>query len=204
MNVLFNFRTLPTVCFCAALLVSLTSCGEQAPPLEKFYAAPEFALENHLGETVSTDTLMGKVWIADFFFTTCPAICPMLTAQFEAVQASIQNQGLADQVRLVSFSLDPQRDTPETLAEYAELHEVQAGLWHLLTGDKDTIWSLSNQGFKLAVDPIADDPMNPISHSGKFVLVDHAGMIRGYYDGLDPKSVEQLQTDIERLVQDID
>jgi protein SCO1/2 len=115
-------------------------------------------------------------------------------------QQLAQRPGGFDGVRLVSFSLDPQRDTPEVLAEYADALDATPDDWAFLRGPQQDVWSLSQDGFKLAVYE-SGDPDNPIGHTGKIVLVDRQGMIRGFYDGLTPEGMAELRRDLIRLLE---
>lgn len=168
--------------------------------LPAYWRAPDFALTDQAGNTVTNADLKGEVWAADFFFTRCPGICPMLSANMRAMNADLADHPQRDQLRLVSFSLDPEHDTPEVLGAYAEAINATPADWLFLNGSRDAIWQVSEQGFKLAVSDTPDDPANPISHTGKVVLVDRVGMIRGFYEGLTPQGMADLQRDLRRLL----
>ncbi|MBB6429414.1 SCO family protein [Algisphaera agarilytica] len=172
----------------------------EAEALPELWPAPDFTLTNQAGETVTRDDLLGQVWAADFFFTSCPGICPMLSANMQGLNADLADHPKRSDLRLVSFSLDPEHDTVEVLAEYSEAIEAPPSDWLFLTGQRQAIWDLSINGFKLEVQDTPDDPANPILHSGKVVLVDRQGMVRGYYDGLLPEGIKQLQADLELLL----
>lgn len=176
--------------------------AESAVPLPTLWPAPDFTLTDQAGDTVTRDDLKGQVWAADFFFTRCPGICPMLSANMQAMNAQLADHPKRDELRLVSFSLDPEHDTAEVLAEYAEAIDATPGEWLFLTGPQERIWELSEQGFKLGVADTPEDPANPISHTGKIVLVDRSGMIRGFYEGLRPEGMAELQRDLRRLLEE--
>ena len=166
-------------------------------------ATPAFSLTDQDGDMFESATLSGKVWVVDFVFTTCPAICPIMTTSMTRVQQAIQTRGLTDDARLISISIDPEHDTPEVLREYGERFAVDTSIWTLLTGEKETIWTLCREGFKLFVgEGEAGDAM-PIAHDNKLILVDRAGNIRGYYDGTDAEAVNQLIADLPDLVREI-
>jgi protein SCO1/2 len=173
----------------------------EPPPV--FDPVPAFSLTNRDGRTVRLQDLKGKPWIADFVFTRCPASCPLMTARMARL-----NRELPDDldVRLVSFSVDPEHDTPQVLQRYAESYKAPAR-WLFLTGGKDEMYRLSRQGFKLGIDippppaPGAPAP-EPILHSTRFVLVDGQGRIRGYYDGFDKESVAKLKDDVRTLAEE--
>jgi cytochrome oxidase Cu insertion factor (SCO1/SenC/PrrC family) len=167
--------------------------------LGDFGVVPEFALVSQNGDSVHLQDLRGQVWVADFFFTHCASTCPMMSARFESLAQQID----PERVRLVSFSVDPERDTPERLAEYAERFDVAPGRWLFLTGDKPQIRALVRDGFHLGVsEPSPEDlaaGAEAVLHSTRFVLVDPEGRIRGYYDGDDDDAMEQLGHDVAQL-----
>jgi cytochrome oxidase Cu insertion factor (SCO1/SenC/PrrC family) len=171
-----------------------------AERLDDFGVVPDFALVSQTGDSVHLRDLRGQVWIADFIFTNCASTCPMMTAQLSRLE-----KGLAGErgVRLVSFSVDPERDTPARLAEYAKSYGAQPERWMFLTGDKHAIRQLSIEGFRLAVaDPSPEElarGAEAVLHSTRLVLVDGDAHIRGYYDGTDDAAVERLGEDVKRL-----
>ncbi len=143
---------------------------------------PEFTLTDQLGEPFGSRDLAGDVYVASFFFTSCPTICPRLMEQVKKLQWGFDEYDVED-VRLISISVDPETDTPERLAAYAEGLGVDPARWRLLTGDRAEIRRLLEQGFKVAMGQRSeDDAMFDIAHSAKLVLVDPQGGHRGYYD----------------------
>ena len=173
--------------------------------------APSFALIDQLGRPVSDADLRGKVVVADFIYTTCTDICPAITAQMAALRTRLAEEGLlGDDVQLVSISVDPARDTPEVMRAYSALFGADPATWRFLTGDEATIRRVVVDGFLLGVevmeaaaqDAAAHDAGTAhsegdghtgehaakhggdyaVSHSGRFVLIDRAWQIRGYYD----------------------
>ncbi len=160
---------------------------------------PPFALTNESGEPFGTSALRGKVWVANFIFTRCESICPMMTAQMKNLQTELSEDPAWEDLRLVSFSLDPEYDTPEVLAEYAADNGADESHWRFLTGTRAAIWDLSRRGFKLPVDDNPGDAAMPIVHSQQFVLVDRAGRIRGYYDSLDSEHRAALVEDLAKV-----
>ena len=177
-----------------------------AEPLPVFAQLPHFTLTNRDTETVTLSDLAGAPWIADFIFTRCPGICPFMTRQMSRVAAELP---AAATIRLVSFSVDPDYDTPEVLQEYAERHDAPDH-WYFLTGESQAIRSLSRDGFLLAVADAteeqqaasgeAGETIEPIVHSNRLVLVDGAGRIRGYYDAFDEREVAKLLRDVRTLL----
>lgn len=165
--------------------------------LSKYWSLPDFSLTERSGQTVRLADFAGKVWVADFFYTTCPGPCPMLSSRLSGVQKSI---GSDPGVRLVSISVDPDKDTPEVLKTYAE--RFKAGEhWLFLTGQREAIYSLAREGFKL---PVAEAPAQGglITHSTRLILVDKTGAVRGFYEGADEAGVENLVRDIKRLLEE--
>lgn len=154
---------------------------------------------------MALDDLRGKVWVADFIFTNCAGPCPRLTSHMSRLQEALAGVAGGGEVRLVSFSVDPEKDTPEVLAEYGRRFRADFTRWSFLTGGKQAIYDLIFEGFKLAIDDGAlskDGTPGPgiITHSVRFVLVDREGRIRGYYPGEDADIVERIAPDIERLL----
>ena len=163
--------------------------------LPKLGSVPPFELTDQDGRSFGTQQLLGKIWIADFIYTTCPGPCPMISSRMSETQKPLRNTD----VRLVSFSVDPAHDTPTVLRSYAEKLGAQPERWTFLTGDKGTIGRLSRDGFKLAVG--ADDSGQPI-HSTRVILVDRHGVIRGYYDATDADAVTRLLADTNHLLRE--
>jgi protein SCO1/2 len=171
---------------------------ELKPPvqeLERYRALPAFELTNQDGQPVNLDDFKGKVWLADFVYTTCPGPCPLITAHMSELQHKLPPD--AD-VRLASFSTDPANDTPAVLKAYAKKFGA-AGRWTFLTGPKEQVYDLINHGFMLAVDA---PPGAPIIHSTKMVLVDRSGTVRGFYDGTTEDSDAQIIADIQSLLKE--
>ena len=161
--------------------------------------APSFTLTDQNGEAFGSASLAGTPWVADFVFTRCPAICPVLSRSMARVQDA--TEAVAGETRFVSISVDPEHDTPEVLAAYAERHGADPDRWSLLTGERAEVWSLIRDGFKLMVAENPSDLSNPIAHTPKLVLVDAGGQVRGYYDGTVPEEVSALERDLVRLAE---
>ncbi len=163
---------------------------------------PSFTLTSSDGQVRRDTDLKGKVWVADFIFTQCPGVCPLLTAHMARVQAALAHEGLQD-VRLVSFSVDPTHDTPAALQEYAKRHRADTQSWWFLTGDRDSLYTLIGKGFLLAVAERRPDPQAEtqelITHSDRFVLVDRDLQIRGYYRPLEEDGLQNLLADLRHL-----
>jgi len=174
----------------------------EGPGLPVLGTVPAFSLISSTGQPFSQAELSGQIWVADFIFTQCPGVCPVLSAQMARLQSTVQGPA-SDAVRLVSFSVDPVHDTPAVLHDYGERFHADGSRWLFVTGERDALYSLIGQGFHLAV---ADRPPDQnadgtglITHSDRFVLIDRTLQIRGYYHGTDPDSVSHLLTDITTL-----
>ena len=158
---------------------------------------PDFSLTEANGSTIHRGDLLGKVWIASFLFTRCAEACPLLMRHEVRLLPELPPR---DDLRLVSFSVDPDRDTPRVLTEYARSFGADRNRWFFLTGDKKQIYHLSIDGFRLAA--LEADPAKemPILHSAKLVLVDRHGAIRGYYDSADEVEMRKLVRDARRVL----
>lgn len=172
-----------------------------APPLAHIKALPDFQLTEQDGKTVSLADLKGKVWLADFIYSTCSGPCPMISSHLASLQAdALKNPG----VRFVSITTDPDHDTPAVLREYAAQYHAQPGRWLFLTGEKAKVYDLIRNGFLLAVmeQPGAEQP---IIHSTKLMLVDKNGVVRNVYDGADENgSAEEKAAQNRTILRDID
>ena len=140
--------------------------------------APEFQFINQDGDTISNKDYEGKVYVAEFFFATCPSICPIMTANLVEVQEEFKDK---EDFGIVSFTIDPKHDTPEVLKNYAELHGITHPNWHLLTGEKEDLFGLANSGFNLFAGEDSS-VAGGFAHSGYFALVDKDGYIRSRQD----------------------
>jgi len=152
------------------------------------HTIPEFSFISQDGLTMGRDEMEGKITIVDFFFTSCPSICPVMSTEMERVDDVFRKE---DRVQIYSISIDPEYDTPKILKEYAEKHNATKDKWFFLTGDKQETFNLARCGFLLpALDGkgIPDD----FVHSDKFVLVDDQGRIRGFYSGTSREDVDLL------------
>ncbi len=167
-----------------------------AAALPVFYPAPKFDLTDQDAKPFSSSGLDGEVWVAATMFTRCPSgMCPMITARMTELQAAITNP----RVQLVSISLQPEKDTPAVLKQYAEKVNADLTRWHFLTGDKATILELVRKGLKL---PVEEGPgEDNILHADRLVLVDQTGQIRGYYPAGDPESMTKLASDATMLAE---
>ena len=155
-------------------------------------SVPDFSLTNQQGEPLGLSDMAGKIWVADFIFTNCPTICPAMTQEM----ARLQSEFVADPVYFVSFSVDPERDTPRVLSRYASAYGADDRRWHFLTGDKAKIYQLAEQGFSLA----AGHKGSEILHSPRFVLVKADGNIHDFYDSRSGPAMLRLRQDVKALL----
>lgn len=165
--------------------------------LQVFGEVPHFSLTERNGKTVAREDLSGKVWVASFIFTHCAGQCPLLCEKLKRVQNKLR---FKENFRLISITMDPERDTPEVLAEYASRFEADPYKWLFLTGEKKNIDFLVQNGFRLASEGPGGEGPESIIHSFKLVLVDSHQRIRGYYDGLEDDAVKQLIKDARGLI----
>lgn len=168
--------------------------GDEA--LNNFHAIPAFELINQNGETITQSTFDGSIYIADFFFTTCPGICPKMTTNMVKLQEVFEG---VDDVKLVSYSVTPEIDGVEQLANYAEAKGINSAKWHLLTGDRQVIYHLGRKAYFVEEDLGLEKTDDEFLHTENFVLVDPNRHIRGIYNGLNKASVQQLIDDIKTL-----
>lgn len=184
----------------AVALVAILSRFQTPPPgLQRYGPVPSFTLTDQNGEPFSDTQLAGRVWLADFMFTRCRGLCPVLTRRMQEAAGALAGQ---EGWVMVSFSVDPEFDTPEVLAAYAGEHQADTARWSFLTGPRQTVRDLSTEGFHLAVDDAPPGGGDPILHSQSIVLVDREGEIRGYYDALDPEEMARLPEDASHLLEE--
>ncbi|MCC6422154.1 MAG: SCO family protein [Phycisphaerales bacterium] len=165
----------------------------QVKELPVLFQSPDFSLVNQENKPIKLDNFKGKVWIADFIFTRCGGPCPMMTSHMAGLQKTLN--GLP--IRFVSFSVDPTNDMPEVLKQYAAKHGADESNWDFLTGPENRSTLAVAAGMKIAAMPAQGE--SPIIHSVKFVLVDGAGQIRGYYEGTKPDELKKLAEDAATL-----
>ena len=188
------------------LALALAGCGKREaaeilqPPattatLQKYWPLPDFTLTESNGQLLHRGDLAGKVWVAEFFYTSCPGPCPVLTSKVGEVQKAL---GSNPDVRLVSISVDPEKDTTDTLKTYAGRYAAGPN-WFFCTGEKAAIVALAHDGFKL---PIAEGTAEsgPITHTTRLALVDRTGTVRGFYDGTSEDGVQALVHDAWQLL----
>ena len=165
--------------------------------ISSYGTVPSFQFTNQNGQPFGLAQLAGKIWIADFIFTTCPGPCPMISTRMSELQKPLEKTD----VHLVSFTVDPEKDTPEVLRGYAEKLHAQSGRWDFLTGAQSAIYHLSRDGFKLALSDGNEETGIPV-HSTRMVLVDRHGEIRGYYEATEAAAVTKLLADTSHLLRE--
>ncbi|MBI2532733.1 MAG: SCO family protein, partial [Deltaproteobacteria bacterium] len=156
-------------------------------------------LTERSGKSVGLAALRGKIWIADFIYTTCTDTCPLQTAAMAKLQEQWSDR---PELKLVSFTVDPARDTPKVLAGYADKFKADAERWLFLTGETEQVAQLIQAGFHLSAAPLTEGgtQANIILHSPRFVLVDQNSEIRGYYDSRDGEALKRLKADVALLL----
>jgi protein SCO1/2/putative membrane protein len=188
----------------AALLATLLSltCLSRACAAEDLGAVGPFALTERSGRTVTRDDLLGKVWVASFVFTRCTGGCPQVSATLQDLQKDFRHE---PDVRLVTFTVDPDHDDPAELTEYAAHYGADPQRWLFLTGQEDEIYHLLREGFHVGVHQNEGrdrTPGNEVTHSTKLVVVDRQGHIRGYFDGMPTPGID-FDANLRRLRQQV-
>lgn len=162
-----------------------------------YHTVPEFIYLTQDSTYLKSTDISDKVWIAKFFFTHCPTICPPMTSAMKEVNSELSD--VSEEVVFLSFSIDPDRDTPSRLQTYIGRHEIEAKNWYFLTGDESETHQLGVDGFRIHAEANNESP-GGFAHSPNFVLVDKNQHIRGVYDGLDNKERERLINDVRTLL----
>jgi protein SCO1/2 len=163
--------------------------------VRKYHTIADFSLVNQNGDTITQKDYQGKIYVADFFFTTCPTICPIMTQNMASVQEKIRED---NDILLLSHSVTPEIDSVAQLKKYALEKGVDDKKWNLVTGDKKQIYELARKSY-LAVKTDGDGGPYDMIHTENFILVDKEKRIRGTYDGTDPKEMEKLLRDLDIL-----
>lgn len=168
---------------------------EEIQHIRKYHTIADFSLTNQNGDIITQEDYKDKIYIADFFFTTCPTICPIMTKNMADIQQEIIND---DDVLLLSHSVTPEIDSVAQLKKYALEKGVDDTKWNLLTGDKKQIYDLARKSY-LAVKTDGDGGPFDMIHTENFILVDKQKRIRGFYDGTNKQDIKQLLTDLNIL-----
>lgn len=194
----------------SSLFLTIVSCNQNAAKLPIlgnreiaangkdtiYQTIPDFNLLNQDSIYINNDSLKDKIYVADFFFTSCPSICPIMKKQLLRIHDKYKDN---NQVAIVSHTIDPKHDSVPVLKKYADKLGVSSKKWHFLYGARDVIYNMARNGYMNYADR---DSLAPggISHSGYFILVDKNRHIRGAYDGTDEKQVSQLMDDMDILL----
>lgn len=167
--------------------------------VKKYHTIAPFTMTNQNGQTITEKDYENKVYVADFFFTTCPSICPIMTKNMFSLQEKLKTK--YPEVKLLSYSVNPEIDTIEQLKRYAIENKVDDKIWNLVTGDKKEIYTLARKSY-LVVQNDGNGGPHDMIHTENFVLIDKENRIRGYYDGTDINEMDRLITEIGMLKND--
>lgn len=177
--------------FILAASLLLSACGSRSG-LPSYGVVPDFSLTDQSSRPFdSKKVLEGKVWVANFIFTTCMGPCPRMTTQFRKLRDEVQDH---PDLRMVSFTIDPVRDTPEALSTYGRNFGANPNKWYFLTGEQKNLHHLSRNVFMLG------DIDGSLEHSSRFVLIDRHSRIRGFYDSSDTEAMQKLLIDLRDLL----
>ncbi|PWJ42527.1 SCO family protein [Sediminitomix flava] len=157
---------------------------------------PNYKLINQEGDTVTQAITEGKIYVADFFFANCPDICIAMSSEMLRIQDKFKNN---PDVKIISHTVDPKRDTPEAMKAYAERIGADTDMWTFLTGTKEDLYDLASCGYFISAQNVKEDP-NAFIHKDTFVLVDKEKRIRGIYSGTDREDVDRLINEIQILM----
>jgi protein SCO1/2 len=166
-----------------------------------YYTIPKFSFINQDGKEISHRDYQGKVFVADFFFTTCPSICPMLSSQMSRLQSLTKKESLENDVMFLSHTVDPNHDLPDTLKKYATDLGADFSNWNFVTGSAEEIYWQAENGYMLTAFP-SDSAEGGFFHTDKIALIDRQMHIRGLYDGTSTKEVDKLFEDLKLLVKE--
>ena len=158
----------------------------------KEHKIPDFKFLDQEGKVFTNKKLDGKIYVADFFFTSCAGICPIMTMNMFRIQQEFINDSL---IKIVSHTVHPEKDSISVLNEYAKLNKINSKKWHLLTGDKKALYDIARKGY-FAVSKVDENIQNAFIHTENFILVDNHRQIRGVYNGTLPYEISRLIEDI--------
>jgi protein SCO1 len=164
-----------------------------------YYTIPKFSFTNQDNKIVSHHEYENKIFVADFFFTTCPSICPILSSQMARLQTLTKKEGLDHDVMFLSHTVDPEHDTPAVLKAYGDQLGADYSNWNFVTGRAEDIYDQAQDGYMLTAFP-SDTAQGGFFHTDQVALIDRQMHIRGYYDGTSTKEIDQLFLDIKKLL----
>ena len=196
LSVLTNFQHVKKLPYYGPREVALIDGQEKEGKDTIYHSIPPFQFVNQEGKTISESDFDGKIYVTDFFFTTCPSICPKMAVQLKKVQDEFKD---FENFSILSHTVDPERDSVSALAAYADKVNAIKDKWHLVTGSKKELYEIARKGYFLTTSE-GDGGADDFIHSPMFILVDKERSIRGYYDGTNPKEVEKLIGDIKMLI----
>ena len=186
-----------TIVFSISVFRAVTTQLPQAPA--KYGVVPDFELTDQSSEAFGSDKLRGKIWVANFIFTRCTTVCPIFSGKMAELQKRTNKASRG--LQLVSFSVDPDYDTPEVLKEYSKRFSANPWYWHFLTGPTEQVRAVVVDGMKTFMGDAAEvDAPDALMHGSHFVLIDPTMNIRGFYQVDDEKTVERLLTDIQMVI----
>lgn len=193
-----NFKHVLLFSILASVLLFISACGNSSPITDPLnYEVQSFQYKNQNGQNVSLKDLKGDVWIANFIFTSCETVCPPMTAHMTEIQKRIKAEGL--DAKIISFSVDPEIDTPEKLIEFAEPYSISFENWSFLTGyTQNEIQEFAMKSFKTIVQKPSNS--DQVVHGTSFYLIDQNGIVMKDYDGVDQPPYDQMITDIKALL----
>lgn len=168
----------------------------ESDSLKGFHHIPDFTFINQDGKSISQSDLVDKIYVANFFFTVCPGICPQMTDNMKLLQGEFIND---DDLVLLSHSVTPTRDSVAVLKAYADKRGIQSDKWHLLTGDRSIIYNLGRKAYFVEEDMGILKSEDDFLHTENLVLIDKNRHIRGVYNGLNKASIQQLVDDVKSL-----
>jgi cytochrome oxidase Cu insertion factor (SCO1/SenC/PrrC family) len=174
------------------MMLAVISLRGRTKELPVLYASPAFSLTDQNGKPITNADLRGHVWAVDFIFTHCAGPCPIMTAKMAELQKHLPNSS----VKIVSVSVDPERDTPDVLKSYAQKYNADGSRWYFLTGKKSDVFDFA-AGMKLTAKPADAD--SDILHDERILLIDQQGDVRGIYHSKEPESLSKLASDAEAL-----
>lgn len=163
-----------------------------------YHTIPEFRYLNQDSLMIESESMKGKIWISDFFFTHCPTICPPMTSQMKRLNNNLND--LSAELQFMSFSIDPDRDTPSRLREYISAHDIELKNWHFFTGDEQATHRLGIEAFLVHAGTDDTQP-GGFAHGDIFTLVDREGHVRGIYHGTVEQDVDKLEKDTRKLLE---
>ena len=163
-----------------------------------YHTVPDFAFVDQDSQLITNATFAGKAYAVDFFFTSCPTICPKVTKQMLRIYDAFKDE---DRLLLLAHTIDPKRDTVGRLKMYATNLGVESSKWHFVTGEKDDLYGIADDYFSIAIEN--PDAPGGFDHSGRIILVDPQRHVRSFCDGTDPESVDKFMKDIEVLLREM-